>query len=52
MQIYEIYMVIDSILYPPKSVANIFSNWFNGVEPRFKLVICGNDCSYLVALIM
>jgi putative heme degradation protein len=23
-------------LYPPCSVTNIFGNWLNGVDPRFK----------------
>ena len=30
---------IGSTLYPPRSVANIFGNWLNGVDPRFKLLI-------------
>ena len=47
---------IGSILYPPRTVANIFGNWLNGVDPRFKLFcrmgaiaviwslwLCGND---------
>ena len=28
---------IDSTLQPPRTVTNIFSNWLNGVDPRFKL---------------
>ena len=28
---------IGSTLHPPSSVANIFGNWLNGVDPRFKL---------------
>ena len=30
---------MGSILYPPKSIANIFGNWLNGVEHRFKRLI-------------
>lgn len=30
---------IGSTLYPPCSVANIFGNWLNGVDHRFKLLI-------------
>jgi hypothetical protein len=30
---------IGSSLYPPQSVANIFGNWLNGVDNRFKLLI-------------
>ena len=30
---------IGSTLYPPRSVVNIFGNWLNGVDPRFKLLI-------------
>jgi hypothetical protein len=30
---------IGSTLYPPRSVANIFGNWLNGVDPRFKILI-------------
>ena len=30
---------IGSNLYPPRSVTNIFGNWLNGVDPRFKLLI-------------
>ena len=30
---------IASNLYPPKSVANIFGNWLNGVDSRLKLII-------------
>ena len=30
---------IGSTLHPPRSVANIFGNWLNGVDPRFKLLI-------------
>jgi hypothetical protein len=30
---------ISSTLYPPKSVANIFGNWLNGVAHRFKTLI-------------
>jgi hypothetical protein len=30
---------IGSTLYPPRSVANIFGNWLNGVEHRFKILI-------------
>ena len=30
---------IGSTLYPPRSVANIFGNWLNGVDPMFKLLI-------------
>ena len=30
---------IASNLYPPCSVANIFGNWLNGVDARFKLLI-------------
>jgi hypothetical protein len=30
---------IGSTLYPPKSVANIFGNWLNGVDARFKVLI-------------
>jgi hypothetical protein len=30
---------IDSTLYPPCSIANIFGNWLNGVDPIFKLLI-------------
>ena len=30
---------IGSTLYPPRSVANIFGNWLNGVAARFKLLI-------------
>jgi hypothetical protein len=30
---------IDSTIYPPRSVANIFGNWFNGVNHRFKVLI-------------
>ena len=30
---------IGSTLYPPRSVENIFVNWLNGVDPRFKLLI-------------
>ena len=30
---------IGSNLYPPQSVANIFGNWLNGVDSRFKLLI-------------
>ena len=28
---------IGSTLHPPRTVANIFGNWLNGVDPRFKL---------------
>ena len=30
---------IGSTLYPPRSVANIFGNWLNGVDRRFKILI-------------
>jgi hypothetical protein len=30
---------IGSTLYPPKSIANIFGNWLNGVDSRFKVLI-------------
>ena len=30
---------IGSNLYPPRNVANIFGNWLNGVDVRFKLLI-------------
>ena len=30
---------IGSNLYPPRSVANIFGNWLNGVDSKFKLLI-------------
>jgi hypothetical protein len=30
---------IGSTLYPPRSVANIFGNWLNGVDCRFKTLI-------------
>ena len=30
---------IGSSLYPPRSVANIFGNWLNGVDNRFKILI-------------
>jgi hypothetical protein len=30
---------IGSILYPPRTVANIFSNWLSGVDNMFKLLI-------------
>ena len=30
---------IGSTLYPPRSIANIFGNWLNGVDRRFKLLI-------------
>jgi hypothetical protein len=30
---------IGSTLYPPRSVANIFGNWLNGVETRYKTLI-------------
>ena len=30
---------IGSTLYPPHNVANIFDNWLNGIDPRFKLLI-------------
>ena len=30
---------IGSNLYPPRSVPNIFGNWLNGVDPRFKLLV-------------
>ena len=30
---------IGSSLYPPRSVANIFGNWLNGVDHRFKILI-------------
>jgi hypothetical protein len=26
-------------LIPPKVIANIFGNWLNGVDPRFKVLI-------------
>jgi hypothetical protein len=41
---------IDSTLYPPRSVTNIFGNWLNGVDHRFYQG--GSNCSYLVALAM
>ena len=30
---------IGSTLFPPRNVANIFGNWLNGVDSRFKLLI-------------
>src|SRR5664279_2284930 len=30
---------IGSTLYPPRSIANIFGNWMNGVDHRFKRLI-------------
>ena len=30
---------IGSTLFPPRSVENIFDNWLNGVDYRFKLLI-------------
>ena len=30
---------IGSTLYPPRSIANIFGNWLNGVNNRFKTLI-------------
>jgi hypothetical protein len=30
---------IGSTLYPPRSIANIFGNWLNGVDSRFKFLI-------------
>jgi hypothetical protein len=27
---------VASTLYPPRSIANIFGNWLNGIEHRFK----------------
>jgi hypothetical protein len=38
----EVYMINHSdrfYLIPPKSIANIFSNWLNGVDSRFKVLI-------------
>jgi hypothetical protein len=38
----EVYMVNHSVrfyLIPPKVIANIFGNWLNGVDPRFKVLI-------------
>ena len=29
---------IGSTLHPPSSVANIFGNWLNGVDPRFEKI--------------
>ena len=38
---YFIWSIIQivPILYSPRSIANIFGNWLNGVESRFKLII-------------
>jgi hypothetical protein len=30
---------IGSTLYPPRSIANIFGNWLNGVDARYKTLI-------------
>ena len=30
---------LNSTIYPPKSIANIFGNWLNGVDNRFKQLI-------------
>ena len=30
---------ISSNLYPPRSVANIFGNWLNGVDAKYKILI-------------
>ena len=30
---------IVSNLYPPKSVANVFGNWLNGIDKKFRTVI-------------
>jgi hypothetical protein len=30
---------IRSTLYPPRSIANIFGNWLNEVDPRYKTLI-------------
>ena len=30
---------IGSNLHPPQSIANIFGNWLNGVDPRFNFLI-------------
>jgi hypothetical protein len=30
---------IGSTLYPPRSIANIFGNWLNGVDSRYKTII-------------
>jgi hypothetical protein len=43
---------LASALYRPCSVTNIFGNWFNGVDPRFKKYIRVRDCRYLVDMAM
>jgi hypothetical protein len=42
---------VASDLYPPTSVANIFGNWFHGIDHRFRTFIrVGGACHYMVAM--
>jgi hypothetical protein len=55
---------IGSTLYPPRSVTNMFGNWLNGVDLRFKtfirveaitiiwsLWLCKNDKVFLIKIL-